>query len=304
MAQLRVRVMALCEDSVGEDEGIPGSEGVILPALQAEVLRKCEKRFSKRQDIALALSGSIARGAGDKYSDIDFELVCADGRDAEELMDWVREIVGGIGVSLASFAATHLSMPHLLVFFREYRGEIVKIDVNIIGRSAFEIQDGKLVLWDPGGILTRSTVEDRAEVSPRIATDFGEVHQRFCGWIWYTYSKIARGEYFEAGNSLEVMMNLTILPCLQLIEALPREGLRRIEERLSPPRLKALRECRPASLAPGELTRALLSMVELFDSLQPLVAEKAGSDHRKANFNRMRELLLREMAIVSSEQVR
>ena len=71
------------------------------------------------------------------------------------------------------------------------------------------------------------------ESGPAEGIDFADLIHKFTGWAWYTYAKIARGELFEAVNSLDCMRVRALLPCLQLLSGLPFEGYRRIEARLS-----------------------------------------------------------------------
>ena len=246
-----------------------------LPALR-RVFDHCVDRFSRSGEHGLGLKGSLKTGEVDVYSDIDFALAVPDASRLAEARDWVREVVCSAGRPLATFPATHLGMENLLIFFLETGGAVVKVDVGVLTREELLTGPDALILHDPGGLL--SVPRDAGPSGP--PRDFSDLHQKFSGWVWYTYTKIGRGELLEAVDSLSTMRSWALLPCLQLAEGLPVEGYRRLEQRLPAGSLASLRRTFPASLERAELLRCLEEMIALFAGLQPRVAERLGWDHR------------------------
>lgn len=255
-----------------------------LPPLR-KTFDYCLQAFRQRSDLALVLKGSLKNGNVDRFSDIDFALVMETDDQVAAHRDWVRGMVSSAGRLLVHFPATHLGMQNLLVSFLEVDGVIVKVDVEILSRDEFRSSPSGLVLHDPHGTLAalRQGAENgTAAWSPE---EFADLHQKFSGWIWYTYTKIARGELLEAIDSLGVMRSRALLPCLQLVTDLPLEGYRRLEERLAPEALAALRRTYPANHHREAILDALMEMVACFSALQPQVAQRLGKPHQAGDLN-------------------
>lgn len=253
-----------------------------------EVFDRLIRALTARDDVAIGASGSLALGNVDEWSDLDLEVVGRPGVELEELTDWTVSAVRGVAPLLAHFPASHIGLDQIFVFFFLVGDTLVKADVFVAELDEFLDLKETRVLVDPGGFVAAARERREAGEGSSDDPDFDDLHQKFTGWIWYTYSKIARGELFEALDSLGVMRAKALLPFLQLVSGLPFEGSRRLEQRLSPERLRALDETVPRGLAPAELYRALMRMADLFAELQPAAAERLGRDHRGARLEEMR----------------
>ena len=259
-----------------------------LPEL-LELFELCIQQFTTRDDIGVAIDGSVCRGTLDSYSDLDFEVIVRSDAEIDRLRSWVWETIGSIAPRLAHFPATHLGLSNLLIFFFKKDDKVVKVDVSVLTLEDFANHFDALIVYDPGKFLAtfRATVDTTKAHLP----DFEDLYHKFCGWIWYTYTKIARGEYLEARDSLELMRSYALLPSLLFLEELPQEGYRRLENRLSSERLSALIQTLPSSIEQNELMRTLIKLTELFSEIQPLVAEKLGREHRTADLREMIHLV-------------
>src|SRR5512133_1319637 len=72
-------------------------------------------RFAARDDLGIIVSGSLATGAVDRWSDLDIELVVATRAEVAPTVAWMREQVHGLGPLLAEFPASHIGMPDLWI---------------------------------------------------------------------------------------------------------------------------------------------------------------------------------------------
>jgi streptomycin adenylyltransferase len=252
------------------------------------VFDHCITELTRKISIGLAMTGSLTKGTADHYSDLDFEVVIPSETSLAEAKSWVIECVSSAGQLLASFPATHLGLPNLLIFFLQVESQIVKVDVHLFPIDEFRTLPQSVILFDPENQFAGSPLRGESEASQRMFTsDFADLYQRFSGWTWYTYTKLARGEYLETVDSLNVMRSQALLPCLQFIEHLPFEGYRRLETRLSERSLLALRQTYPSQLQRDEILRALKDLVRIFSHVQPLIIERLGQDYRQADLQQI-----------------
>jgi hypothetical protein len=241
--------------------------------------------FAERTDIAVAVSGSLASGKLDGYSDLDLDVLVRDDTQLPEVTDWMRKRVSGLGLLLTSFPATHLGLRDLWIFFFEHGGAVEKADVWMVTPETFGLVAGARVVYDPSSLLAGGE-----RPAPPMTPDFEDLYHKFCGWIWFTCVKIARGEYFEAASSLETMRSHALLPGMHLVHGLPYEGYRKLEARLPAPLVAELAATYPRELTAPALVRALLALTALFERVQAEAAARLPKDHRTARLDRMREL--------------
>ncbi len=177
----------------------------------------------------IALSGSTAKGEADRFSDLDLWCIVESPRQIEPIRDLVTRTVKRIGDPITFFAATHLAAEDLLIFFTELNGIVVKIDVEIVVLADFKRPPELTSLVDPDGIFSRIAIREPSKF------DADEANRRVAGWLWYAYTKAARGELFEAVDALDTIRKLALVPLLLNRAGQVVEGYRRLESRLSPP---------------------------------------------------------------------
>jgi hypothetical protein len=262
------------------------------------VFDHCITELTRKISIGLAMTGSLTKGTADHYSDLDFEVVIPSETSLAEAKSWVIECVSSAGQLLASFPATHLGLPNLLIFFLQVESQIVKVDVHVFPIDEFRSFPQPVILFDPEDQFAGSPLKGEPEASQLAFTpNFADLYQKFSGWTWYTYTKLARGEYLETVDALDVMRSQALLPCLQFIEHLPFEGYRRLETRLSEDFLLALRQTYPSQLQRDEILRALKDLVRIFSHVQPLIIERLGQDYRQADLQQIFSALERMEAV-------
>lgn len=248
----------------------------------------------------VTLSGSFASGNADQYSDVDLEIACVTPAARSRAKLAAVGAIEASGIVLASFPATHLGLPHLMIHFVEIDGVLAKIDLAYSVRTPEQRPGLGLVLVRP------ACAEPMSDITPMLL-DLGiphsrptpnsepelfiEAYQRLVGWAWYTHTKIERGELWEADDSLSVMRARALMPLLLFARGLPQEGNRRLESRLGLTDQVRLQSTRPAGLARDQLHDALLAMIDLADSIAPTVASKLGREFRLADLTRMRHFI-------------
>jgi len=248
------------------------------------------RAIAARDDAALLLSGSLV---GDTVvsdmSDLDIEVVARPGTDIAALDRWVKDLVRGLGKVIAEFPATHLHLPDLEIVFVERRGTVLKVDVWTMSTEGLPFVAGAVAVHDPGGFVAaaRAALAEGGGSVP----DYGDLHHKLVGWTWFTFTKLRRGQLFEAVESLDVMRSFALLPFLHLLESNPPHGYRYLEQRLPAPRRAALLATFPRAHEEAEIFRALLATADLFRSIQPEVSAKLGAPLRAADLERMVQLI-------------
>jgi hypothetical protein len=204
-------------------------------------------------DLPLVLSGSGARGVADRWSDVDvFVSVSASRRD--EVVERVHEELSALPQTFALFPADHLNLPHLFICCLELSDTVVKVDVDVASDKGVFRVIGSIPFWDWEGLMNRA-----------------------CGWTWYTFTKIQRGERFEAAEGLDLLRGRAVLPLWQEVLGLPREGFRHAEQRLPETLQQQFWSSRPASENADELHRCLNLLLQL---VAQAWAERSSTPHR------------------------
>jgi len=213
------------------------------------------------RSVRVEVQGSIARGDADRYSDADLRFT-GEPESVAHLREAFPGVLATLGTVLSAFPATHLGLDDLLVTFVEVDGRVVKIDADFsAGESSHsdEISSARLQDGD----------------------------RKFVGWMWYTFAKIGRGEYFESAAALDTMRGSALVPLLLHMMQLPPEGYRRLELRLSAAVQGELRATYPRTLEQDELLRAFLAMTDFYRRLRK-------HDLSEARFDRMLAIIRRE----------
>jgi hypothetical protein len=256
-----------------------------VPALVWSTIASICEEVARAGGADLLLKGSLAKGTGDEFSDVDLELHCDTPAERSRLRHVLSGFMERHGRMLASFPATHISLPELDINFLEIDGCVVKIDIHYLCRTPHSQVSGGALLVYRHGYEVEAPLGSPANVD---ASFFTNLHQKFSGWMWYTHCKVGRGELWEAEDSLNVMRSRALLPMLQFARGLPLEGCRNLETRLMPSDLAKLRSTRPQIPNADGLRDALTCMVDFFESLLPTIAAKLGREFRAAQIESLR----------------
>ena len=238
-----------------------------VPHLRA-ALDQLLRELDIPSQVEMVVKGSIAAGHVDAFSDIDLRFV-GDPVGVARVQQAFSSTVARLGPVITSFPATHLGLPDLLINFIEVDGMVVKIDADF-------------------------SPEDETGSAESTLTVLRDIDRKFTGWLWYVFSKIARGELFEAVDALDTMRARAVVPSLQLRAGIPAEGFRRLEDRLDAAQLKRLRDTYPRSFERSEMLRALHAMVSLYQELRDAIAERGEADHRDGDLARMFAIIERQ----------
>jgi predicted nucleotidyltransferase len=208
--------------------------------------------------VAAALTGSLAAGRGDEWSDIDLAFALADRVEVSPVVeDWTVLLAGELGV------VQHWDLPFRTSLYRVFLLEsLLEVDLAFVPRADFGAR----------GPSWRVEFGETGPVQETPLPDAGNLAG--LGWhhIRHARANVARGRPFAALYMLDAARELAIeLACLRL--GLPTAYSRGAHE--LPAELRArLGLTLPASLDDDELLRALRETADvLADELEPRLAE-------------------------------
>lgn len=207
--------------------------------------------------LAVVAGGSVATGTSDEYSDLDLVLVCSAEGQPECLAE-AKEFAARVGPLLSSFTGEHVGEPRLLIAL--YGPPLVHVDLKFVTPDGLRtrVEDG-VVLWQRDDTVDRvRTDSDAAWPQP----DPQWIEDRFWVWVHYAAVKIARGELFEAIETLGALRSVSIAPLATLGRTQRPAGVRRLET-LAPELVPQLRETVAAADA-DDCLRALRAAVDVY----------------------------------------
>lgn len=223
----------------------------------------------------LYLSGSFASGEPDDFSDIDLYVVVGQGMIEEVIRDHRRTLIPRVGDVATVFPATHLGDPHQIIVF--YQTDI-PIHVDYQYRASSELVPRRadrdvVLLLDRTGDLTRwleacRVVDENGHAADAERLQYLE--DRFWGWCWYAYSKIERGEAWEARDAIEYMRTNVLVVLATMAHGHPYEGNRRLERMLPEAVLDQLELTIPSHSVESyrsALTNSISLYLTLFEAL-------------------------------------
>ena len=245
-----------------------------VPAAHAAFLRSAVPRLGEDPRVAgIAAGGSYAAGTMDEKSDLDLVIAVEPSAYPAILDDRVR-IAEGLGPLLAAFTGEHVGEPRLLICL--YGPPLLHVDLKFValGDAAHRVED-PVILWEREGALRRALSADEARYP---APDPQWIEDRFWVWVHYVTDRIARGELFEAQDSLAILRSRVLGPlALQAAGARP-QGVRRLE-RLVPAFARELEAVVPAHDA-RSCALALRAAAEMYCSVR--AADTPGLTRREA----------------------
>ena len=253
--------------------------------------------------LGLYLAGSFAHGHPDLYSDIDIYCLVsdADREVAEREHEQFRVSVAPI---ITEFPATHLGDPHQFIVFYEAS---IPVHVDYQYRISEELvprakDKHVLIVLDRTGELgawKRRSGDLPDEVAPTV-DDLQYLEDRFWGWCWYAYGKIARGELWEARDAVEYIRTHVLVRLGHHLHALRPEGNRQLEFKLDTRLLGILRRTIPPNHTTASYCDALRQIIDGYTQLFQETERKYRLDRvRKAK----RELIIQAVESTSRGKV-
>ncbi|BAK34876.1 hypothetical protein MLP_18620 [Microlunatus phosphovorus NM-1] len=203
----------------------------------------------------IAVSGSLARGELDRWSDLDVVVLAADPGVLTLLRTAVQRRLVEAYDLLALFDAAHLSLDCLDSAFVVLEGVVVKVDITYWATSDGPAPgDGVVVHRGAAGDPVWAIGPDEVAQAPHEIT----------GWTCHTRKLLARGELLEVGHCLDEMRRRFLTPVLLELAGAPQVNYRRVEQRLPVPALWALTASVPAGPTAADLQTALVALLDAF----------------------------------------
>lgn len=190
-------------------------------------------------DLSLVVGGSGARGDADRWSDVDLSVSVPADRRADVAQRVYTELAA-LPQTFALFPADHLNLPHLFICCLDICETVIKVDLEVQAEQPMTQVASPITRWNVDELMNRG-----------------------CGWVWYTFTKIARGECLEGGEGLDLLRSRAVLSLWQEALKLPREGFRHAEQRLPQTLQLQFWDSRPRSGSAEELHRCLNLLFQL-----------------------------------------
>ena len=199
-----------------------------LPRHRARLEAACRAAMEDPDVVGMALGGSFAQGRPDEYSDLDLKIVVED-ESFDRALGRRRELAEACGHVVAAFTGGHVGEERMLITLYD---DLLHVDFLVVGLSDLAEQNhGRTVhvLWERDGRLSQVLPGEPAH-DP--AADLEWMEARMWTWVWYTHSKILRGELYEAIDALNVVRGWVLFRLTALRAGEPTRGARFAEERI------------------------------------------------------------------------
>lgn len=207
----------------------------------------------------LLVTGSLVAGDVDQYSDLDL-IAVSESPSACEVA--IRAAIEASGNLIAFFTTSHLTTHQSSIYYVAVERSIVKLDIVYKDSSKpCEIPaTSEIVSGDPDG-LVRATFHTDAGPPE---SDLELIATKFAAWLWFSYARAARGEFFAAARSIDFSRENALLPLMLHRLGLPQDGHRKLENRLPGPLLQQLVMTYPSELNFDSIFDALAVMRSIF----------------------------------------
>ncbi|MGH1549564.1 hypothetical protein ACRAWB_10510 [Leifsonia poae] len=252
------------------------SGDVRIPERQQEFLDRVLPRIAADDRVtAVALSGSLAHGSPDAFSDVDLVLAIPDESHAAVMADRLALIAAWTDL-VVGFTGEHVGEPRLIVAL--VGPPLLHVDFTFLPESRFAEVVGGLRLLH--GAVDAPAAQLPAESAP---FDAQWIEDRFWTWIHYGATKLARGELFEALDTLAALRSLVLGPLASVRAGAEPRGVRRLES-VAPEDAAALRAT-VSGYDRREAAEALLASVELYRRWRPRdVTRRTGAEELAVAF--------------------
>ncbi len=268
-----------------------------LPEPQKRALQCCVDVARERDDFSLGIFGSVASGECDEYSDLDLVCVRDPPGEARLTAEQFGAITGRIGDVLVQFDASHLGRSNMYVAYITHQGRMVKVDASmIVAGDVLALPTLPIKLHDPENRFGRVTFTVDVSVDARVLLE------KMCGWLWYSFARIARGEYFAGARAIDYARENALLPVILHRLGFPQGGHRRIESRLPEALVTALRETHPDALEKDKLLACLEALYVL--TRQELQLQENAFPHLPPILERVWEHIQASMQTISTTPLR
>ncbi|WP_046504425.1 nucleotidyltransferase domain-containing protein [Streptomyces odonnellii] len=205
----------------------------------------------------VAITGSIATGQPDIYSDVDL-IVIIDDEAFGAVMEERLALIGSWTALVSGFTGEHVGEPRLVIAL--VGPPLLHVDFKFVRASDFaERVEDPYILWDRHGRLADSLAE--RPPTPR-SLDLQWIEDRFWTWVHYGATKLGRGELFEVISLLNHLRETVLGPLAARRAGAAPRGVRHLES-IAPDEARDLRTTL-CGYDRRDAGRALLAAVELY----------------------------------------
>lgn len=242
------------------------------PELERTLVTVAEALSETPGVVGVVLSGSVALGKVDPFSDIDLLAVVTE-EDFEAVWNCRRDIEATAGDVVFRIDLTEVMETSAVAFYTNG----VKAHLTYVKESSLEVNSeyrDAVCLFSTSHSLGDWLMECQTEVDsvdlPRLDQD----DHRFWFWLLQGVAKLERGEIWAAYDSLQTLRTI-LVTIRENSRGLPFQGFRRIEERWEEAELKALLPT-VAGLSVHELHSAYLAVLAAYDNVRGERRERLG----------------------------
>jgi predicted nucleotidyltransferase len=265
----------------------PSDRFLGLPVHEGIARRAIDLLAADAEVIGLYLAGSFAFGQPDKYSDVDLYIVIPNG-SKDEVLRRAAAMVRDVETVATWFPATHLGDPaQLIVIYKTDPPIHVDFQYREVRELIPRAKDKDIViLADRSGVVTRHQEASRKVGAPggdKEVEQLQYLEDRFWGWTWYTASKIARGEFWEARDAIEYIRSNVLVTLADIGLGTPREGNRRLEIKYPADIQLTLSDTIPGEHSKDSYAGALRASVAGYEKLFSQVGEHLTSRVRQVD---------------------
>ncbi|MGW4487756.1 nucleotidyltransferase domain-containing protein [Amycolatopsis sp. NPDC004368] len=172
----------------------------------------------------VAVTGSIAHGEPDEYSDVDI-VVAVDDRAFDAVTAERFALIGSWVELLAAFTGEHVGEPRLIITLTG--PPLLHVDFKFVRLSDFgERTSDPKILWERDGALTAALAARPAE---RVPLDEQWLEDRFWVWVHYAATKLGRGELYDVLGFLAFLRETVLGPLIAARRGFSPRGVRRLE---------------------------------------------------------------------------
>ena len=176
--------------------------------------------------LGMTIKRSFALDIADEFSDLDLSFVIRDDV-FEDALRRRPQLASAPASPAAAFTAEHVGLPDLLIVLYD---DLVHADFRYVTLSDFPDPEEDLpcrVVWERDGLLSERLA---ASPTPSPHVDLAWIEERMWTWVWYTQTKILRGEVYEALDALQFLRSRVLFPLLALIRGHRPCASRRAEQ--------------------------------------------------------------------------
>ncbi|WP_026411797.1 nucleotidyltransferase domain-containing protein [Actinomadura oligospora] len=229
-----------------------------VPSLHSGFLSDVLPRIRQDARVAgVAVTGSIATGRPDEYSDVDL-VVVVDDEAYDAVMRERLALIGSWASLVAGFTGEHVGEPRLIITL--VGPPLLHVDFKFVRVSDFgERTEDPEVLWERDGLLS-GALSRRAPDAPGF--DLQWIEDRFWIWVHYGATKLGRGELFETIGFLTYLRETVLGPLAARRVGAPPRGVRHLEA-VAPEEARAL-QATLCGYDRDDAGRAVLATVDLY----------------------------------------